>query len=200
MTAVAQAGSRWEVTLAIFRTLTANLQKHADAESQKIAAKYAEITGTDYTGDAVLLRIPDIQSVQVKMDPQAQVIPTKCPAIYIEGGGNTGWESAASTTGRLAFANTGVQIAAYVTTSAFYQGIERELSELELILVAGGLGQAMVSALRTAEINGIWDQAAGITVATPEALDINGYNTTDDQETTAAKVLLSVLVGHECRY
>ena len=200
MSNVEQSGSRWEVTLAILRCLNANLQQQADAESDRVADRLGELQGTAYVGDGELARIPDVIDITVKMDPHATKIPTRCPAVIIGGGGTTQFGSAAATTGRQSFADTFIEIAIYMTARVLYQGERRILKELELILITGALGQAVISTLRSGGIDSVWSQQAGITVATPSELDIEGYMTNDKEETTAAKAVLSVLVGHESRY
>lgn len=198
----AQAGSRWQVTLAIKRCLELNLQKHADNESDRLSEIYGELSGSDYVGDGVLLRIPDIPTDQitVKMDSETIIDPANAPAIRIGGLGPTAFIDAQDTVGRQAFGNTAVSIAAYVTTRAKYQATVYRLTEEELIYVAGALGQAIIDTLRAGGIGSVWAQRAGIHNPQIEQMIINGHTSSDNGETTAAKVLLNALVHHDSRY
>jgi len=195
-----QAGSRWEMTYAILRTLEANLQKHADAESDRLAEVYGELSGTEYVGLGVELRIPTLALIAIKMDVQALVHPANCPSVYVGGGGQTIINEAESMMGRQAFGDSTVSIAAYVTSQAVYHATTYALTEEELTLVAGALGGAMINALRAGGQNSPWQINAGIVNPKIAGLDINGYTTDDKTKTTAAKVLLTLLVGHEMRY
>jgi hypothetical protein len=198
----AQAGSRWQVTLAIKRALQTNLQKHADNESDRLAEVYGELQGDGYAGSGVLLRIPDIPpaSIRVKMDSETINDPANMPGVVIGMLGVTTFEEAESTLGRQAFGGTVLQIAGYVSTRALYQGTIYRLTEEELAYVAAGLGQAMVDALRAGGIASTWSQRAGFHNTTVESLTVNGHNSKDDGSTTAAKCQLSVIVSHDMRY
>ena len=194
----AQAGSRWEVTDAFIVTALANVPAKVIEESARLAAKFTELEL--YPGSGVALQIPTVQTSQIKMDTQASVSVDMCPAIYISGQGTSTWVSAESMVGRQAFGNTPVEVAIYISGSVNYSGTQYELSERELIAVSGALGQAVVDALRAGGTDSLWQQGAGIINPQMDTFSINGYVTTDQQETTAAKVLLTLQVGHEMRY
>lgn len=194
----AQAGSRWQVTRAFIVDLVANLAAKVTEESARLATEFPELE--NYPGEGVALQIPTVQSIKVKMDTQASVSVDMCPAVFISGLGVTTWESAESMVGRQAFGNTPVQVAIYVTSSVNYSGTQYQLTEEELIYLAGAIGQACVDAMRAGGTDSLWQQEAGIINPMMDTFSINGYVTTDQQETTAAKVLLTLQVGHEMRY
>lgn len=194
----AQAGSRWEVTDAFIVTALANIPAKVTEESARLEAKFPELEL--YPGSGVPLQLPVVQTTEIKMDVQAAVSVDMCPAIFISGSGISTWESAESMVGRQAFGNTPVQVAIYISGSVNYGGTQYELSERELIAVSGAMGQAVVDALRAGGTGSLWQQSAGIINPMMDTFSINGYVTTDQQETTAAKVLLTLQVGHEMRY
>ncbi len=197
---VFDAASRWQLTYGFERSLKATLQKHADQESDRLAAEYGEISGDKYAGLGVLLRIPDLVSIALKMDEAATVHPANCPAVFISGGGATTFSDAVSMTGRQAFGESPVLIAGYVTSRALYQGVTYRLTERELIMMAGALGSAIVNALQSCGLNSIQTMGAGVITANVDTLEVHGYKTSDDEKTTAAKILISVRPGHEMRY
>jgi hypothetical protein len=198
----AQAGSRWQVTLAIKRALRTNLQKHADNESDRLADVYGELQSAEYAGSGVLLRIPTVppESITVKMDSERINNPANMPAVVIGMLGVTTFEDAQATVGRQAFGGTALQIATYVSTRATYQGTVYRLTEEEMAYAAAGLGQAVVDALRAGGIASTWSQRAGFHNTTVESMTVNGHNSKDDGSTTAAKCQLSVIVSHDMRY
>lgn len=198
----AQAGSRWEVTLAMKKTLQTNLQKHADNESDRLADIYGELSGSDYVGDGVLLRIPVIPeaSIRVKMDSEDTIEPVNAPEIRIGMLGITSFEDAQATVGRQAFGATVLAIAGYVTSRVVYQGITYRLTEEEMTYTAAALGMAMVDTLRAGGIGSTWAQRAGFHNTTIESMSINGHSSKDDGKTTAAKVTLAVIANHDMRY
>ena len=193
-----QQGSRWQVPLAIIRCLEANLATYADRESDRLAAEVGELTGDDYAGSGVMLRIPDVVSIAMKMDSNGHVVATECPAIYVSGRGQTTFSSAISTVQQM-FASTPVEIAAYVTTRAVYQGGVYRLTESELIYLAGALGGAIVSTLGAIGVGSIWAQGIGMNQAVISGLNIAGHATADGK-TSAAKITLSIQMDHDQRY
>ena len=194
----AQAGSRWQVLRAFIVDLQANLATKVTEESARLATVFPELDL--YPGSGVALQIPTVQSIQIKMDTQAAVSVDMCPAVFIGGIGVTTWVSAESMVGRQAFGNTPVEVAIYTSGSVNYSGTQYELSEPELIYMSEALGQACVDAMRAGGTDSLWQQGAGVINPQMDTFSINGYVTTDNQETTAAKVLLTLQVGHEMRY
>lgn len=193
-----QQGSRWQVPAAIISCLESNLSAYADRESDLLAASEGELRGDDYAGGGVMLRIPDVVSIGLKMDSNAAVVATECPAIYVAGRGQTTFSPAISTVQQMA-GSTPVEISAYVTTRAVYQGTVYRLTERELILVAGALGGAIITTLGGIGVGSIWAQGAGMTQAVISGFGIAGHATADGK-TSAAKITLSIQMDHNQRY
>ena len=196
----AQPGSRWEVLLAIKKTIEARQQEYADRESDRLADVYGELQDDTYDGTAAFLRIPDIQSIRLKMDSEDIFEPSNMPAIRIGMLGTTVPEDAQSTIGSQAFGESVFQISAYCSTRAEYAGTKYRLTEEELVLVTGALGQAIINNLRDGGYASTWAGMAGIHTPRIESMAINGHKTDDQGNTTAAKVLLSLVVTHDMRY
>ena len=193
-----QAGSRWQVTKAVLTDLVNNVAAKINDENARLALEVPELE--DYPGSGVALQIPPVSSTHIKMDPQAAVSVGMMPAMYLGGLGISTLESAESMDGRLSFGTTPVQVALYVCTSVNYSGTQYTLTEEELIYMAGAFGQAVIDAMRAGGTNSLWQQGAGIVNPQLDTFMINGYVTDDNQNTTAAKVLLTWQITHESRY